>query len=234
MAALPIVRAGHCWRVGDGFSINVYRDRWIPNYPTNKPFLSMSDDEEEVWVSSLINQDLHVWRRDFIMANFNREEGEAIYDIPLSQRQVPDAVYWKHSKDGYFSVRSDYKVARALLKKDDWAEPSSESGGSRVWAAIGKLRIPNKIKVFGWRSCHDILPTRRNLKKKPVLLDESCPFYARFQESTIHVLWECTAAQDIWHGSAKALQKCGTRQANFVALLEYLLDQMDKSEVEFC
>ena len=61
VAALPILRMGHCWRVGDGCSINVYRDRWIPEYPTNKHFLSVREDEEEVWVSSLINQDLYVW-----------------------------------------------------------------------------------------------------------------------------------------------------------------------------
>ena len=154
------------------------------------------------------------------MANFNREEGGAICDIPLSRRQVPDSVYLKHSKDDIFTVKSAYKVARALLKKDDWVEPSLGSGVSRVWVAIWKLRIPNKIKVFGWRACHDILPTRRNLKKKRVLLDESCWFCATFQESTIHVLWECTTAQDIWHGSVRALQKCGTGQPNFVALLE--------------
>ena len=232
MAALSILRAGHCWRVGDGLSINVYRDRWIPKYPTNKTFLSVRDDEEEVWVSSLINQDLHVWRRDVIMARFTREEGEAICDIPLSRRQVLDSVFWKHSKDAIFPVKSAYKVARALLKKDDWAEPSSGSGVSRVWAALWKLRIPNKIKVFGWRACHDILPTRRNLKKKRVLADESCPFCGLFQESTIHVLWECTTAQDIWHGSVRALQKYGTGQPDFVALLEYLLHRIDKIEVE--
>ena len=113
------------------------------------------------------------------MANFNREEGEAICDILLSRRQVPESIYWKHSKDGNFTVKSEHKVARSLLK-EDWAKPSPGSGVSRVWAAIWKLRIPNKIKVFGWRACHDILPTRRNLKKKRVLFDELCPFCARF------------------------------------------------------
>ncbi|KAL0006567.1 hypothetical protein SO802_008069 [Lithocarpus litseifolius] len=171
VAALPVLRIGHCWRVGDGFSINVYRDRWIPNYSTNKPLSSVRDDEEEVLVSSLINHDLQVWQRDFILAKFNREEGEAICDILLSRRQVPDSIYWKHSKDGNFTVKSAYKVATSLLKKEDWAE-SSGGGVSRVWAAIWKLRIPNKMKVFGWRVCHDILPTRGNLKKKLVLLDE--------------------------------------------------------------
>ena len=83
------------------------------------------------------------------MAHFNREEREAICDIPLNRRQVSDFVYWKYNKDDIFIVKSAYKVARALLKKVDWAESSSGSGGSRVWAAIWKLRIPNKIKVFG-------------------------------------------------------------------------------------
>ncbi|XP_075665170.1 uncharacterized protein LOC142634796 [Castanea sativa] len=232
VAALPILKNGHCWLVGDGVSVNVYRDRWFPNYPTNKLLLSVRDDEEEVMVSSLINHDLHVWRRDFIMENFNREEGEAICNIPLSRRRVPDSVYWKHSKDGKFTVKSAYKVARSLLEKEDWAEPSSGGGINKVWAAIWKLRIPNKIKVFGWRACHDILPTKRNLKKKRILSDESCLFCSRFQESTIHILWECTAAQDVWHGSARGLQKCGTAHTDFLALLEYLLDRLDKTEVE--
>ena len=117
-------------------------------------------------------------------------------------------------------MKSTYKVARALLKKEDWAESSSSSGSCRVWAAIWKLRIPNKIKVFGWRACHDILPTRRNLKKKRILMDDVCPLCGLSQESTIHALWECTIAQDVWYGSVRALQKCGTSQLDFVALLE--------------
>ncbi|KAK9991235.1 hypothetical protein SO802_026220 [Lithocarpus litseifolius] len=145
-----------------------------------------------------------------------------------------DSVYWKHSKDGNYTVKSAYKVARSLLKKEEWVEPSSSGrvGVNRVWAVLWRLRIPNKIKVFGWRACHDILPTRRNLKKKRVLLEDLFPFCSSFQESTIHVLWECKAAQDIWHGSTKALQKCGIGQTDFVALLEYLLDRLEKTEVE--
>ncbi|KAK9989930.1 hypothetical protein SO802_030169 [Lithocarpus litseifolius] len=45
-------------------------------------------------VSSLINHDLQVWRRDFILAKFNREEGEAICDILLSRRQERMSVFF--------------------------------------------------------------------------------------------------------------------------------------------
>lgn len=63
-------------------------------------------------------------------------------------------------------------------------------------------------------------------------MEDLCPFCFRFQESTIDVLWECAAAQEVWHGSARALQKWGTGQTDFLALLEYLLDRVDKTEVE--
>ena len=63
-------------------------------------------------------------------------------------------------------------------------------------------------------------------------MDELCLLCALFQESTIHALWECSAAQDVWHGSVRALQKCGTSQLDFVGLLEYLLDRLNKTEVE--
>ena len=63
-------------------------------------------------------------------------------------------------------------------------------------------------------------------------MDEFCLLCALPQESTIHALWECTVAQDVWHGSVRALQKCGTGQLDFVALLKYLLDRLNKTEVE--
>ncbi|XP_075645026.1 uncharacterized protein LOC142616018 [Castanea sativa] len=71
-----------------------------------------------------------------------------------------------------------------------------------------------------------------NLKKKRVCLEELCPFWSKFPESTVYVLWEFQAAQDIWHGSARALQKCGMGQNDFVALMEYLMDRLEKTEVE--
>ena len=36
MATQPILQSGHCWRVGNGTSINALKDRWLPNFQTNK------------------------------------------------------------------------------------------------------------------------------------------------------------------------------------------------------
>ena len=81
------------------------------------------------------------------------------------------------------------------------AESSRGCVGKRIWTALWKLRIPNKIKVFGWRACNDILPTKLNLTKRRIIDDFVCPICMRFPESATHVSWECDVAQDVWVGA---------------------------------
>ena len=50
-----------------------------------------------------------------------------------------------------------------MLSEGKVAESSRGCAGKDVWPIIWKLRIPNKIKAFGWRACNEILPTRLNL-----------------------------------------------------------------------
>ena len=59
MAAMAILRSGSGWRVGNGESIKVLADKWIPNYPSNR-VLHPVHEGEEVWrVLDLIDSDLH-------------------------------------------------------------------------------------------------------------------------------------------------------------------------------
>ena len=94
MAAQPILLFGHCWRVGNGLSINVLKDRWIPNYPPNRILHLVHEDVEGMMVADLINSELHIRRIEEVMANFHREEAEAICQIPLSRRDVHDNIIW--------------------------------------------------------------------------------------------------------------------------------------------
>lgn len=57
--------------------------------------------------------------------------------------------------------------------------------------------MPKKIKVFGWRACQNILPTRANLARRRIIEDDNCPIRLRHSESVIHALWECGMAQDV-------------------------------------
>ena len=92
METLPILKSGHCYRVGNGCSIRVQGDKWIPNYPTNKIMHLPNDDVEDWVVSDLIDHDLHAWRIDVVMALFHGKDADAICKILLNQRYVFDSI----------------------------------------------------------------------------------------------------------------------------------------------
>ena len=81
VAALLILKVGCCWRVGNGHSIRVSGDKWIPNYPTNAPLLPLRKEVREVVAAKLIDPQLHAWRTEFIMNMFEQVDVEAICRI---------------------------------------------------------------------------------------------------------------------------------------------------------
>ena len=82
---------------------------------------------------------------------------------------------WLHHKKRLFTVKSAYKVAKEVLRVGSVVESSRGYIGKGIWSVLWKLRIPNKIKVFGWRACNDILPTKLNLSKRRIIDDVMCP-----------------------------------------------------------
>ena len=104
----------------------------------------------------------------------------------------------------------------------------SESGWSTLW----KLHIPNKLKIFGWRVCHDILPTRENLARKTIIKDRTCQLCTRGDESALHVLWECSVAQDVWAGSIRKLQKGTCEVREIRQLVEMMIHKLNLEEIE--
>ena len=130
VAALPILKAGNCWRVGNGSSIRVLGDSWIPNYPTNKVLHPNHDLLGEMVVSDLINPEINVWRSKFIHSNF-QNDAKAICQIHLSRRQVADSIIWGYNKNGIFSVKSAYRVARRI-QGEDRAKSSTSSANMKI------------------------------------------------------------------------------------------------------
>ena len=232
LAALPILRLGSCWRVGNRSSISVVGDRWLPSHPTNKIMYPRHELVEDLAVSDLIDPELHIWRRDMIMGMFHREDAKAICRIPLSRRSVLDSIFWLHNRSGNFSVKSAYKLARHIQLHGDKAETSSGCVGKRIWPVLWKLKIPNKVKIFGWRACHDILPTSYNLSRQRIVTEDKCQLCTREVETTNHALGECAAVQDVWAGSISKLQKGPSVFRDTLQLMEFLVDRLTIEKLE--
>ena len=136
---------------------------------------------------------------------FNKDDAEGIYRIPLSRRCAPDVMTWLYNKNGRYSVKLGYHIARILLKESSHeGEGSIPRPSSNVWARLWKLHIPNKIKVFGWRACHNILPIyesylyMKGYGREELLRTMSVPFA---NASLKHQSMHC--------GSVQLLRMCG-------------------------
>lgn len=104
--------------------------------------------------------------------------------------------------------------------------------GGSVWEKLWKLKIPNKIKVFGWRACLDILPTRENLPRRRIIKDDRCGVCSLAKESGYHVLWECGLAQDIWASCPSRLQKGTSGHDDMLHLVEHMQHRLTDDELE--
>lgn len=121
-------------------------------------------------------------------------------------------------------MKTGYHSARQIKRENDiHCESSLFMGSSSVLARLWKLHIPNKVKVFAWRACHDILPTRKNLARTLLINDGTCELCKRATEFAIHALWECSMAQDVWVRCARRLQKGVGGQLDLLQLAEELL-----------
>ena len=192
----------------------------------------MAKDVKECMVADLIDSDLHCWRRDLILDTFHINDAKAICNIPLSRRKGVDSVVWLHTKNGVYSVRSGYHKARKEMIIESWAKSSSSAEGQQIWKVLWGLKVPSKLKVFGWRACHEILPTRVNLTKRKILENVMCHCCKRFAETALHAMWDCGAAQDVWAGSITSLQKWSTSCHDFRGLFEALMDRLQKEKLE--
>ena len=49
-----------------------------------------------------------------------------------------------------------------------------------------------------WQACKEAIPTKQNLMKRRILLEDKCE-QCRVEAKTIfHALWECAMLDDIW------------------------------------
>jgi hypothetical protein len=88
--AREILKLGLLWRVGDGRSIKIWQDRWLPiptTYSVQSPVQML---DPNVLVSELINYELGCWKGDIIKGVFREEEASVIENIPLSPCFPPD------------------------------------------------------------------------------------------------------------------------------------------------
>jgi hypothetical protein len=88
------------------------------------------------------------------------------------------------------------------------------------------------LKVFLWRACNNILPTKDNLFRRKISDDPQCPLCGGDTETLGHILWSCGTARDVWLENRKPLQKCTSDEIDFGQLYHMLEERLDAEEFQ--
>jgi len=145
--ARELLSHGLLWRVGNGQSINVWTDRWIPRpitYSIQSPLRILG---QQAVVEDLIDQRQGSWKSDLIHEVFMHEEAKILENIPLSPCLPLDRLIWKETKDGKFTVQSAYHIGKSLavISGGQSSFAIKDQGmGKSLWT----LRVPKQVKMF--------------------------------------------------------------------------------------
>lgn len=70
--------------------------------------------------------------------------------------------------------------------------------------------MPQKIKHFIWRACKNVIPTRENLRKRGISIDDTCPRCNKAQD-----LIYCEMSSRIWFTSFLSLRVANDQNRSF-------------------
>jgi hypothetical protein len=159
LSAKDILAQGLIWRVGDGNSINVWGDRWLPT-PTSFSVQSpVNHHPPYARISALIDREVRGWNHTLIQEVFSPEEAVTITGIPLCPAFPRDRIIWNGTSTGMFSVRSAYHLWMDIQLRLR-GEPSNPVSKSSLWKNIWAVKVSNSVKLFLWKACHNLSPPR--------------------------------------------------------------------------
>ena len=226
LAARDIIHAGSRWTIGDGRNVSVASHFWLPHSP-----VFLTTPTQDMKVIDLIDKDTWQWDRGKLFAMFDRRTCEAILALPLTRQNSQDKLIWKENRSQRFMVRSAYQVA-LRLKYPQQAEHSSVQAHGSTWRKIWELNVPPKVRTFLWRACSGCLPTRENLHKKRIRVEQRCELCHHHAETIGHVLCECPLARNVWALFRGTIQKCRNEVDDFFLLFKMLQQKQGSSDLE--
>nr|POE68397.1 putative ribonuclease h protein [Quercus suber] len=147
-------------------------------------------------VSALIDPTTRKWDLNMLYGLFTTQEIELILSIPLCPNAVEDVVVWPFTPSGTYTV----KFGTQFLTSDQAPYQPMVNGQPEndVWKLIWNLNVQSKVRNFLWRSCHNAIPMKQNLKRRHILNEDVCELCKLETESVFHALWGCTQLTQVW------------------------------------
>ncbi|GKV13708.1 hypothetical protein SLEP1_g24695 [Rubroshorea leprosula] len=198
MVGLGVLKKGSCWKIGNGDSVCLWRDPWVPD---SGVLSSIIEDRNIKYarVSSLMDHTKFQWDLTKLQQLFPSDTMEKISNIPLSNRCAHDRLICRHTINGRFVVKSVYRFAWDAIYGSSFNEYNELM--KPVWSAIWHMDTVPKIKHFLWKFIWEILPTRLALQHRRVDCASNCCICDQAEESNYHLFFTCHWSKQVWAGS---------------------------------
>eukprot|EP00256_Glycine_max_P067276 XP_025981871.1 uncharacterized protein LOC112999777 [Glycine max] len=196
---LPLKRET-IWKVGGRDKIKFWEDLWTNTDLSLRdkfPRLYQISCHQQQTIQQLgtITNSGWEWQLNWRRPLFDSEIAMADSFLgEITQQQIhpqrEDKWLWKPEPGGHYSTKSGYHVL--------WGELTEEIQDAD-FAEIWKLKIPTKTAVFTWRLVRDRLPTKSNLRRRQVMVqDMFCPLCNNIEEGAAHLFFNCTKTLPLW------------------------------------
>ena len=117
--AKSVVIKGACYTIGDGASIDVWQDPWVPwvqgFIPKPKDSSSSMPPPPPIKVSQLVDLNIHCWKSQIIHQLFKPIAARATLSILIPTSPKQDKLMWVSESKGSFTVKSAYLTANFVL-----------------------------------------------------------------------------------------------------------------------
>ncbi|KAF4373756.1 hypothetical protein G4B88_009330 [Cannabis sativa] len=143
---------------------------------------------------------------------FNPRVGNQIGRVELLSNGDKDNLIWRDSTDGSFSVRQAYL---SLIKP-------RLGMCSNVWKEIWKVPVHERVKLFLWKVCKDILPCGSRLRTV-FGNDSHCVLCSDGEDSIPHLFFHCQFVRACWFSSPFGIRSERLVFGNMLELVNWII-----------
>ncbi|CAL1374304.1 unnamed protein product [Linum trigynum] len=225
--AQEFLHRGLRWRIGNGDSVRIWGDKWIPHKEIQYVTSSPRGLPVDARVSDLIDPITEVWDLPTLEKCFPAEMIQTVLQIPLRGFHERDKLIWSSSKDGNYTVKDGYHVWLQQFKVEEGVEPAGDEG---VWKKLWAAKVAPKVKIFLWKFARNVLPTGDHISGKSQRWGDQCPF-CNLKETQLHFFGDCSWTSRIWRASD--LADCFEYQPalNCFQWLQQVMDRVDDEKL---
>ncbi|KAL0319600.1 UNVERIFIED_CONTAM: hypothetical protein Sradi_5221500 [Sesamum radiatum] len=132
-------------------------------------------------------------------------------NIPLECTSHSNPRIWHYTSFSIFTVKSAYFVAERAHLRGTGAPEVSGLQRNPEWNFLWIVKLPGKMKDFGWRFCHGSLPLRMILRRRLFVLEVNCPICDNADDTEEHIFLGCDFARQCWAlvGIQRAITSAG-------------------------